>query len=244
MDGSDVRLDDILNARACHDLVDDLACGLVVGLLPDAAAVVLHFGQHTDAVRAGELDGLPADLLDVLHVKAADDLTVRVVVKVEDRACGEVAVVREDVLHDEVFAVYGLDRPFVDVQQERVAGSVALKGAAINDEGQIIQTQKIAKAIKMETGEVMYEVKTEIIDNGDPGLGSGVPTIMNGMTLIVEPTEQGLTITPIKEQHVMLFDANGKMIFSKHLSAEENVTLPTGVYVVRGEYEQVKAIKK
>ena len=42
----------------------------------------------------------------------------------------------------------------------------------------------------------------------------------------------------------MLFDANGKMIFSKHLTAEENVTLPTGVYVVRGEYEQVKAIKK
>ena len=67
---------------------------------------------------------------------------------------------------------------------------------------------------------------------------------MNGMTLIVEPTSEGLTITPIKEQHVMLFDANGKMIFSKHLSAEENVTLPTGVYVVRGEYEQVKAIKK
>ena len=31
---------------------------------------------------------------------------------------------------------------------------------------------------------------------------------------------------------------------SKHLSAEENVTLPTGVYVVCGEYEQVKAIKK
>lgn len=113
-----------------------------------------------------------------------------------------------------------------------------------NEQGQTIQTQKIAKAIKMETGEVMYEVKTEIIDNGDPGLGSGVPTIMNGMTLIVEPTSEGLTITPIKEQHVMLFDADGKMIFSKHLTAEENVTLPTGVYVVRGEYEQVKAIKK
>ena len=51
-------------------------------------------------------------------------------------------------------------------------------------------------------------------------------------------------IITIKEQQVMLFDAGGKMIFSKHLSAEENVTLPTGVYVVRGEYEQVKAIKK
>ena len=122
-------------------------------------------------------------------------------------------------------------------------GNLDATTQSMNDEGQIIQTQKIAKAIKMETGEVMYEVKTEILDD-NPGLGSGVPTIMNGMSLIVEPTSEGLTITPIKEQHVMLFDANGKMIFSKHLSAEENVTLPTGVYVVRGEYEQVKAIKK
>lgn len=113
-----------------------------------------------------------------------------------------------------------------------------------NEQGQIIQTQKIAKVIKMETGEVMYEVKTEILDDNNSGLGSGVPTIMGDLTLMVVPTPEGLTITPIKEQHVMLFDANGKMIFSKHLSAEENVTLPTGVYVVRGEYEQVKAIKK
>ena len=103
-----------------------------------------------------------------------------------------------------------------------------------------------ARSINYRTGVVTYEkIADEDIDDDDnPGLGSGIPTIMNGMTLIVEPTEQGLTITPIKEQHVMLFDANGKMIFSKHLSAEENVTLPTGVYVVRGEYEQVKAIKK
>ena len=48
----------------------------------------------------------------------------------------------------------------------------------------------------------------------------------------------------VEQSQSTLFDANAKMIFSKHLSAEENVTLPTGVYVVRGEYEQVKAIKK
>lgn len=102
-----------------------------------------------------------------------------------------------------------------------------------------------AISINYRTGEVEYvKIDGENPDDDNPGLGSGVPTIMNGMTLIVEPTSEGLTITPIKEQHVMLYDANGKMIFSKHLSAEENVTLPTGVYVVRGEYEQVKAIKK
>ncbi len=112
-----------------------------------------------------------------------------------------------------------------------------------NEEGQIVETQKIAKSISMETGEVIYDIKTTIIDNG-PGLGSGLPTIMGDVTLIVEPTSEGLTITPLKEQHVMLFDAEGKMIFSKYMSEEENVSLPTGVYVVRGEYEQVKAIKK
>lgn len=99
----------------------------------------------------------------------------------------------------------------------------------------------IAKSINYRTGEVTYE---KIDDNNTGDIETGLPTIMGDITLIVEPTSEGLTITPIKEQHVMLFDANGKMIFSKHLSAEENVTLPTGVYVVRGEYEQVKAIKK
>ncbi len=103
------------------------------------------------------------------------------------------------------------------------------------------QANMIAKTINYRTGEIIYE-KLEDPNTGD--IETGLPTILNGMTLIVEPTSEGLTITPIKEQQVMLFDAGGKMIFSKHLSAEENVTLPTGVYVVRGEYEQVKAIKK
>ena len=103
------------------------------------------------------------------------------------------------------------------------------------------QANMIAKTINYRTGEIIYE-KLEDPNTGD--IETGLPTITNGMTLIVEPTAEGLTITPIKEQQVMLFDAGGKMIFSKHLSAEENVTLPTGVYVVRGEYEQVKAIKK
>ena len=100
--------------------------------------------------------------------------------------------------------------------------------------------QTRARSINYRTGEVTYEK----IDDNNPGLGSGIPTIMGDLTLMVVPTPEGLTITPLKEQHVMLFDAEGKMIFSKYMSEEENVSLPTGVYVVRGEYEQVKAIKK
>ena len=97
-----------------------------------------------------------------------------------------------------------------------------------------------ARSINYRTGEVTYEK----IDDNNPGLGSGIPTIMGDLSLMVVPTPEGLTITPLKEQHVMLFDAEGKMIFSKYMSEEESVSLPTGVYVVRGEYEQVKAIKK
>lgn len=99
----------------------------------------------------------------------------------------------------------------------------------------------IAKSINYTTGEITYE-KIDDPNTGD--IETGLPTIMGDLTLLVESTPEGLCITPIKEQHVMLFDADGKMIFSKYLTAEENVTLPTGVYVVRGEYEQVKAIKK
>lgn len=99
----------------------------------------------------------------------------------------------------------------------------------------------IAKSINFTTGEITYE-KLDDPNTGD--IETGIPTILGDATLIVEPTAEGLTITPLQEQHVMLFDAEGKMIFSKYMSEEENVSLPTGVYVVRGEYEQVKAIKK
>ena len=99
----------------------------------------------------------------------------------------------------------------------------------------------IAKSINYTTGEITYE-KIDDPNTGD--IETGLPTITGDLTLLVESTPEGLCITPIKEQHVMLFDADGKMLFSKYLTAEENVTLPTGVYVVRGEYEQVKAIKK
>ena len=100
-----------------------------------------------------------------------------------------------------------------------------------------------ARTINYQTGEVTYET-IEGEDNNDLGIGTGIPTIMGDVSLLVVPTEEGLTIIPRTAQRVMLFAADGKMLFNEHLSAEEHINVPTGVYIVRGEYEQVKAIKK
>ena len=101
-----------------------------------------------------------------------------------------------------------------------------------------------ARTINYQTGEVTYETIEGEDDNNDPGIGTGIPTIMGDVSLLVVPIEEGLTIIPRTAQRVMLFAADGKMLFNKYLSAEEHVNVPTGVYVVRGEKEQVKAIKK
>ena len=101
-----------------------------------------------------------------------------------------------------------------------------------------------ARTINYQTGEVTYETIEGEDDNDDPGIGTGIPTIMGDVSLLVVPTEEGITIIPRTAQRVMLFAADGKMLFNEHLSAEEHINVPTGVYIVRGEYEQVKAIKK
>lgn len=101
-----------------------------------------------------------------------------------------------------------------------------------------------ARTINYQTGEVTYEAIDEEEDTNNPGVGTGIPTIMGDVSLLVVPTEEGLILIPRQAQQVMIFTADGKMLFNKYLSAEEHVNVPTGVYVVRGEKEQVKAIKK
>ena len=101
-----------------------------------------------------------------------------------------------------------------------------------------------ARTINYQTGEVTYEAIDEEEDTNNPGVGTGIPTIMGDVSLLVVPTEDGLNLIPREAQQVMIFTADGKMLFNKYLSAEEHINVPTGVYIVRGEKEQVKAIKK
>lgn len=101
-----------------------------------------------------------------------------------------------------------------------------------------------ARTINYQTGEVTYETIEGEDDNDDPGVSTGIPTIMGDVSILVIPTDEGLTIIPREPQQVMLYNAEGKLLFSQHLSAEEHINVPTGAYIVRGEHNQVKAIKK
>ncbi len=101
-----------------------------------------------------------------------------------------------------------------------------------------------ARTINYQTGEVTYETIEGEDDNDDSGVSTGIPTIMGDVSILVIPTDEGLTIIPREPQQVMLYNAEGKLLFSQHLSAEEHINVPTGAYIVRGEHNQVKAIKK
>lgn len=99
-----------------------------------------------------------------------------------------------------------------------------------------------ARTINYKTGDVTYESIPENEDTS--GISTDVPTIMGDITLVVIPTEEGLTIQPLKAQHVMLLDAAGHVLLNQYISEEICVNLLTGVYIVRGKYEQVKVVKK
>lgn len=101
-----------------------------------------------------------------------------------------------------------------------------------------------ARTINYQTGEVTYEAIEEDNENDNPGVSTGIPTIIGDVSILVIPTDEGLTIIPREPQQVMLYNAEGKLLFSQHLSAEEHINVPTGAYIVRGEHNQVKAIKK
>ena len=101
-----------------------------------------------------------------------------------------------------------------------------------------------ARTINYQTGEVTYETIEGEDDNDDPGVSTSIPTIMGDVSILVIPTDEGLSIIPREPQQVMLYNAEGKLLFSQLLSAEEHINVPTGAYIVRGEHNQVKAIKK
>lgn len=99
-----------------------------------------------------------------------------------------------------------------------------------------------ALTINYKTGVVSYETLPEGEDK--PGVSTGVPTIMGDVTLLVEPTQDGLVIKPLTSQQVMIYTATGQLVFNDYIDIETSVTLPTGVYVVHGEHERIKTIKK
>lgn len=109
--------------------------------------------------------------------------------------------------------------------------------------GQIMQQQRKAKSINMQTGEVVYEQSTTILDD-NPGVATDLPTIMGNVALIVMPTETGLVMVPKYPQQVMIYDVEGKLIFNQYVVEEQSVALPSSMYIVRGEQDKIKVVKK
>ena len=100
-----------------------------------------------------------------------------------------------------------------------------------------------ARTINYQTGEVIYE-ESEEEDQNNQGVATAIPTIAGDKSLIVIPTESGLTILPRQPQQVMIYDVEGKLLFNQYVVEEQSVALPSSMYIVRGEQDKIKVVKK
>lgn len=91
-----------------------------------------------------------------------------------------------------------------------------------------------ARAIAINTGVVTYDQETETT--------TGVPTIAGGRTLIVNSVDGGLTVIPVVAQQVGIYGSAGQLITSDYMTDETTLSLPAGIYMVRGEKETAKVI--
>lgn len=91
-----------------------------------------------------------------------------------------------------------------------------------------------ARAIAINTGVVTYDQETETT--------TGVPMIAGGRTLIVNSVGGGLTVIPVVAQQVGIYGSAGQLIASDYMTDETTLSLPAGIYMVRGEKEAAKVI--
>ena len=102
-----------------------------------------------------------------------------------------------------------------------------------------------ARTINYKTGEVIYEEfeEDDLNDQDNQDVTTDIPTIAGDKSLIVIPTESGLTILPRQPQQVTIYDVEGKLLFNQYVMEEQSVILPSSIYIVRGEKERIKVIK-
>lgn len=96
-----------------------------------------------------------------------------------------------------------------------------------------IAPRKVA-SIAVETGVITYEDESNST--------TGVPTIAGGRTLIVNSVDGGLTVIPVVAQQVGIYGSAGQLIASDYMTDETTLSLPAGIYMVRGEQETAKVI--
>lgn len=102
-----------------------------------------------------------------------------------------------------------------------------------------------ARTINYQTGEVIYEEfeEDDLNDQDNQDVTTDIPTIAGDKSLIVIPTESGLTILPRQPQQVTIYDVEGKLLFNQYVMEEQSVLLPSSIYIVRGEKERIKVVK-
>jgi len=89
--------------------------------------------------------------------------------------------------------------------------------------------------IDMISGTVTYEE-----DDDD----FSTPTIAGEHTLLVYTTPDGLGIMPVVPQQVAIYNAAGQLVTSQYVAENTQFVLPAGIYLIKGEKEQVKAMVK
>ena len=94
-------------------------------------------------------------------------------------------------------------------------------------------------SIDMMTGDVTYEPV-----DGSENTVTGTPTIDGGHNMLVYVTDGGLGVVPVVPQHVSIYNAAGQLVVSQYLTDNTQFALPTGIYLVRGEKDQAKAMVK
>lgn len=98
--------------------------------------------------------------------------------------------------------------------------------------------QRIA-SIELMTGDVTYEPVSEDATNETP---TSTPTIDGGHGILVYSTMEGLGVIPVVPQQVKIYNTAGQLIASQFITEETLFPLPMGMYLVRGETDQAKAI--
>lgn len=91
------------------------------------------------------------------------------------------------------------------------------------------------KRINIRTGAITYERDVNTTTGS-------VPTIAGGRTLIVNSVDGGLTVIPVVAQQVGIYGSAGQLIASDYMTDETTLSLPAGIYMVRGEKETAKVI--
>ncbi len=96
-----------------------------------------------------------------------------------------------------------------------------------------------ARAIDIQTGDVTYEP----VDGSENGATS-TPTISGEREMLVYTVAGGLGVVPVTPQYVYIYNTAGQLVVSQYLTDNTQFALPTGIYLVRGEKDQAKAMVK